>query len=357
MSKLGDVRVGLVYERKADFPFPPPVPPRGHLEFIDSELLSEFEENELLSGLGDAGHQVVRIGDGASLIHRVEHWKAVCDIVFNLAVGYRGLDRKAFVPGALELANIPYVGSTPHAQSLSRHKFHAKLIVEDEGVQTPRAVLWTGPDDDAALLDLPYPVIVKPVAESSSIGIHAPDSVALTHAAATQRARWIASTFTQPALVEQFIRGTEVEVPLLGWPQLEVLGVVGVAIDGQPVCGDAYLTAELVYADRYEFTAAPRTLDLDAIGAAALRAARALGMRDYGRIDFRVADDGTPYFMDAAATPHLMRKSSFHALARARGKSYAEMLDEVLTVAMRRVNAADAQSSQNSISHKYQGNR
>jgi D-alanine-D-alanine ligase len=337
---LASVRVGVIYERKAGFPFSPAVPSQNDLEFIDSELRSEIEVDQVISALRDAGRYMVRIGDGTNLIARLEHWNTRCDIMLPLSVGYRGLDSIAWVPSVLEQANIPYVGSQSHALRSSRHKFLAKQIIAKEGVQTPPAVLWEGPGNDDALSGLTYPVIVKPLAESSSIGIHAPDSVAETPQAASVRARWVVSTFAQPALVEQFISGTEVEVPLLGWPQLEACGVAGVTVDGRPVCGDAYLTAELVYADRYDFTAAPSGLDLVAIEAAALRAARALGMRDYGQIDFRVADDGTPYFMDAAATPHLMRNSSFHTLARARGRTYPEMLDEVLTVAMRRVNAA-----------------
>jgi D-alanine-D-alanine ligase len=334
------VRVGVIYERKAGFPFSPAVLSQNDLEFTDSELRSEIEEDQIISALRDAGHYVVRIGDATSLIARLDHWSARCDIMLNLSVGCRGLESIALVPTVLERANIPYVGSQSHALTSSRHKFHAKLIVAKKGVQTPPAVLWEGPFDDDALSGLAYPVVVKPLAESSSIGIHAPDSVVETPQAAGVRARWVVSRFAQPALVEQFITGTEVEVPLLGWPQLEALGVAGVTVDGTPVCGDTYLTAELVYADRYDFTAAPSSLDLVAIEAAALRAARALGMRDYGRIDFRVADDGTPYFLHAAATPHIMRKSSFHTLARAHGRTYPEMLDAVLTVAMQRVNAA-----------------
>src|SRR5579862_9015561 len=161
------MRLGIIWERKADFPFE-----QGDPREIDSELFSHEEEDDLLSGLRDAGHEVVRIGDGAKFLNRVSYWRKRCDLVFNLSVGYRGaVDRKVLVPGALELAQIPYIGSAPHALTITRHKYHAEIIVAAGGVKTPPAVLWTGPDCNVDLAQLPYPVIVKPAWESSSIGI------------------------------------------------------------------------------------------------------------------------------------------------------------------------------------------
>src|SRR5262249_5116696 len=113
------MRIGVVYERKSDYPFTASDAPDA-----DSELLSEQEEHELLAGLRDTAHTILPIGDAGSLLKRLGYWRDTCDIIFNRSVGYRGIERKSIVPAILEAAGIPYVGSTPYVLSLTRNKYH-----------------------------------------------------------------------------------------------------------------------------------------------------------------------------------------------------------------------------------------
>jgi D-alanine-D-alanine ligase-like ATP-grasp enzyme len=87
---------------------------------VDSELFSNEQKDALLSGLRDAGHHVLRTGDGERLLNRVGYRRNRCHLAFNLSVGYRGLDRKSHVPGVLEIARYPCIGSGPYALSLTR---------------------------------------------------------------------------------------------------------------------------------------------------------------------------------------------------------------------------------------------
>jgi D-alanine-D-alanine ligase len=319
------MRVGIVLEKKSQFPAAD-----GDPAGVDSELLSDEEENDLLSGLRDAGFDVVRIGDGYSLASRPGFWRNRCDVVFNLSVGYRGLDRKSYAPGVLELARIPFIGSNAYALSLTRHKFHAKLVASAAGVPTAGAALWSDTRDTAKLRDVPYPAIVKPVAESSSIGISAEGSIVRTVGEAEARAAWIVEKFRQPALVEEFIRGTEVEVPLIGVGEVKGQGVVAITKNNEVVAGDTFLTGESVYVDNYGFRSPVPELPEARIIQTAELAARALSIRDYGRIDFRVRDDGTPMFMEASTHPHIQVHSSFYELAKMRGLTYPNMLREIV---------------------------
>jgi D-alanine-D-alanine ligase len=245
------------------------------------------------------------------------------------------VDRKSFVPGVLELAGIPYVGSGAYPLTLTRHKHHAKLVAAAAGVRTAGSVLWTGPETDAGLAGLTYPVIVKPVAESSSIGIERGKSVVTSPDAAAKQARWVHATFEQPALVETFVRGIEVEVPLVGFPQLRPLGVVAITLGGEVVQGDRHLASDAVYDDSYGFQTKLPGIDARVVDAA-LTVANTLGVRDYGRVDFRVAEDGTPFFLEASTHPHIQTHSSFFVLAQERGLSYSQMLDEIVMTAARR---------------------
>ncbi len=214
------------------------------------------------------------------------------------------------------------------------------------GVATAPSCLWTGPVSARGLEALGYPAIVKPVAESSSIGIDE-DSIVATPAAAAARAAWLLARLGQPALVETFVEGVEVEVPLVGSPALIPLGVVGITIDGNLVRGKDHLASTAVYDDSYGFVASVPDIEAVSVKAAALQAAIALGIRDYGRIDFRVSADGCPVFMEASTHPHIQPHSSFFALASDRGLSYSAMLTEILDAGSLRLGL---QSSQNSMS-------
>jgi D-alanine-D-alanine ligase len=324
------VRVGVVYERKSEYPYA-----AGDARDADSELLSDYEERELLAGLRDTGHEIIPIGDVVSLLSRIGCWRDSCDIIFNRSVGYRGTERKSIVPAILEAAGIPYVGSTPYVLSLTRNKYHTKMVVRDAGVLTPPAALLFGGTAEC-LEPVRYPAIVKPLAESSSIGIEAGVSVVATAEAARARAAVVYARYGQPVLVESFVEGIEVEVPVVIDPEPCVLGLAAVAIGAQLPDGTHYLASDSVYVDDYDYLDPPAHVDVDRVMAAAVRAARALGIRDYGRLDFRVSADGTPWFIEASTHPHIQRHSSFFVTARRHGMDYHEMLDMLIQVATRR---------------------
>jgi D-alanine-D-alanine ligase len=324
------VRIGIVYERKSEYPFTD-----GDACDADSELLSDQEEQELLAGLRDTGHDIIPIGDAASLLNHIGYWRDNCDIIFNRSVGYRGAERKSIVPAILEAAGIPYVGSTPYVLSLTRNKYHTKMVVRDAGVPTPpAAVLFGGITERLEVLN--YPAIVKPLAESSSIGIEAGASVVATPEAARARAEVVHGRYGQPVLVETFVEGVEVEVPIIVDPEPRVLGLAAIGMGDQLPDGTHYLASDSVYVDDYRFLDPPAHIDAQRVTVAAVRAARALSIRDYGRLDFRVSSDGTPWFIEASTHPHIQPHSSFFVLARQIGMEYPDMLNMLIQVAIRR---------------------
>lgn len=324
------MRIGLTYELKKDYPFAAGDPPDAN-----SELLSWCEEHELIEGLCDAGHDVIAIGDSTHLLERLDYWRSQCDLVFNRSVGYRGIERKSLVAAILDAAGIPYIGSTPYVLSLTRNKYHTKLVLSAAGVLTPPAALLFG-NLPHTLDRVLFPAIVKPVAESSSIGIENGASVVDSPEAALARAEVLYQRYAQPVLVESFIAGVEVEVPMLVDPEPRALGVLAIAIDGILPAPSYYLASDTIYNDNYSFCDPPATVDVEHISHMAMTAARALGIRDYGRLDFRVSTDGTPWLIEASTHPHIQRLSSFFAIAQRNGHTYANMLDELVHIAATR---------------------
>lgn len=324
------MRVGLTYENKSWFPFGP-----GDSPDANSEHLNDDEVDELVSGLRDAGFGVVPIGDVVRLRDGLMDWKSRCDIVFNRAVGYRGVERKSAAPAIMEAAGIPYVGSAPYALTLTRHKYHAKLVVASTGVATPPATVLHGGTPER-LDALVYPAIVKPLGESSSIGIERGKAIVADAAAARRRAADLLALYGQPVLVETFVPGLEVEVPLVMDPEPRVLCLAAIGASGALPPPEHYLASDDVYVDRYDFLDLPAWVDAERLRREAILCARALEIRDYGRIDFRISADGTPWFIEASTHPHVQRHSSFHFAARRRGAHYADMLRELVMAGARR---------------------
>jgi D-alanine-D-alanine ligase len=326
------MRIGFVYERKEWFPFR-----AGDPQDINSELLSEDEEAEIVAGLVSAGHQVILIGDVRRLLDDLNTWRQACDIVFNRSVGYRGTDRKSIAAALMDAAEMPYVGSSPYVLSLTRNKHHCKLIAEQAGLSTPSsAVLFGGLEDRAEAVA--YPAIVKPIAESSSIGIETALAVVENADEARRQARRIAERYGQPALVETFIEGVEVEVPVVADAagDMRVFGMAMVAVNGAAPQGRQYLASESVYTDDYGYVDPPAHVDTARLTMLAERGARALGIRDYGRLDFRIDNAGRMWFIEASTHPHVQVHSSFNHAAGQQKVSYPAMLDLLVQTGWRR---------------------
>ena len=272
-----------------------------------------------------------------SLVGNLEAWRKSCDIVFNRSVGYRGVERKSIAAAVLDAAGIPYVGSSPYVLSLTRNKHHCKLVAENAGLQTPSSAVLCGGVADRAD-HVTYPAIVKPIAESSSIGIEMGAAVVHNAEDARARARVIASRYNQPAIVETFIEGFELEVPVIADEAecLRVFGVAAVSVNYALPCCKHYLASDSVYDDGYDYIDPPASIDQMHIIGMAERGAKALGIRDYGRLDFRVDQAGVAWFIEASTHPHVQVHSSFFHAAQKRGMSYAAMLDALIQTGLRR---------------------
>jgi D-alanine-D-alanine ligase len=197
---------------------------------------------------------------------------------------------------------------------------------------------------------LRFPVIVKPNFEGSSKGI-SQDSVVEDPLGLHERVAEILGRYPAGVLVEEFIRGRDVTVPFLEAAARERGGVL------QPVEYevDAELAGERRHAiydyelktrlDRAVSVRAPARLQRALAARIHEQAAtvfRVLGIRDLGRIDFRVAEDGTPYFLEVNALPSLEPGAGIYASAALEGLHQDGVLGAVVHSATSRWNLADA---------------
>jgi D-alanine-D-alanine ligase len=258
---------------------------------------------------------------------------AAPDLVFNTAEGRSGRFREAFFPALYEELGLAYTGSDAWTCAVTLDKRLTKMVAAAVGAVTPPARFIRDLED---LDDLPLrmPVIVKPNFEGSSKGIGAAsiaDDVETTREAAAEAL----ARFPDGVLVEEFVAGRDVTVAFL-----EPYG---------PLAGVEYEFADadaVVYG--YELknlrpddvaVRAPAALPEGADSRLATAAGAVFGelsVRDLGRADFRVAEDGTIWFLEVNPLPSLEEGAGLYAAAELVGLGAAGVIGAVVESAVRR---------------------
>jgi D-alanine-D-alanine ligase len=269
--------------------------------------------------------------------------QAHADAIFNLVEALAGEVRlEAAVAWVYELARVPYTGSPPAALSLALQKHLTNAALRGLELPVPRGrVLERG---DEPLEDLCPPLIVKPTREDASHGISL-DSVATGHEAARARARYVIERYRQPALVEEFVEGREFNVSLLGEGQgARVLPLAEIDYTGFPAGQPRLVTYAAKWVEesqecRGTNPVAPTDLApelADAIARIALAAYRAIGLRDYGRIDIRLHPERGPLILDVNSNPDISPTAGLARAALRGGMTYARLVAQVVEWALAR---------------------
>ena len=283
------MRIGVAYDLKSDYLA------QGFSEEDAAEFDSEITIDAICDTLAGQGWQVCRIGNVKKLIEKLaagERW----DAVFNFCEGLKGVSREAQVPAILEVYGIPYVFSDALTMALTLDKAMTKRVVRDCGVPTPDFAVIEK-IEDAAKIDLPFPLFLKPVAEGSGKGINAKSRVTDADALKSTAADLL-QKFGQPVLVETFLPGREFTVGITGTgPDAEVLGVSEIR-QKENYVGHGYgFENKNYWEDKVDIRLAEDDA-AEAAGAVALAAWRALRCRDGGRIDIRNDANGNPNFIE-----------------------------------------------------------
>ncbi len=261
--------------------------------------------------------------------------------VFNIAEGRGGDSREAQVPGLLEFYRIPYSGSGLVAQAVSLDKKVTKIMAANNGVATAKFQLFNSPYEDVTV-NFMYPVIVKPNSEGSGIGIST-KSKANNLDELRAALEYIIGTYHQPALVEEFLPGREFTVALYGdKDKLYRMPILEIFVDKYKGQGSL-----ATFAAKYEIEEDIHSglADIDKelrekIYQMAEKTFRAVGARDYARVDIRLGEDGNPYLLEVnllpGIHPDVEHVSYFTKICRLAGLDYNPMINGVLHFATAR---------------------
>lgn len=269
------------------------------------------------------------------------------EIVFNIAEGFNGVSREAQVPAMLEMLGIPYTGSDPVTLGICLDKARTKEILSYHGIPTP-AFSVVEHLDQLSQVQLPFPLIVKPLHEGSSKGIF-DASVVRTDRDLQQQVEKILLEYEEPVLIEQFLPGREFTIALLGnEPNLQVLPIVEIRFDSLPEGVNPIYSYEAKWIwdqrehpiDVHECPARISPALRSEIESCCRAAFRALRCRDWCRIDVRLDAHGRPHILELNPLPGILPDpedhSCFPQAARAAGISYNTMIQRVLNAALTR---------------------
>lgn len=227
--------------------------------------------------------------------------------------------------GLFELLHIPYTGSGIQASSLAMDKRLTKIVVESQGIPTPRGQVVTSPVER---IEIEPPLIVKPNAQGSTVGlsfVHNKEEIK----PAIERALH----YDKMAIVEEWVQGMEITVPVLGGKALPSVEIV-------PKEGHYDFANKYIPGATEEIS--PARLPADVLAKAsdyAEGAHKALGCEGATRSDFIVRDNKDPIFLELNTLPGLTGTSLLPNSANAAGMSFEALVDWIVQDALTR-NAA-----------------
>ena len=314
------MNIGIVYDLHGAYPWRPGDPADADAEYEPEETVAVIE-----AALRRLGHTPVRLGTPRDLLR--DGPRGV-DAAVNIAEGAWTRNREGWAPTLLEMWGVPFLGSDALALSLSLDKVYTKQIA---GIRTPA---WTSVSPESPVEQpAPFPLFVKPRYEGTAKGIR-PSSVVRDQAGLEIEVARIHREYGQEALVEAFIEGGgEYTVAVVGDPP-RALPKLQRAVDPATGIGSHALERHGVSDWSLEGGIDP-ALERE-MQDMSLAVFRALGCRDFARVDFRVDREGTPWFLEINPLPTFAPDGTFAVLAELLGRPYEAWLAEVLEGALER---------------------
>ena len=236
-------------------------------------------------------------------------------IVFNTTGSKRIRSRSSLIPALCEMIGFKYASSDILTCSLLENKVYANNLLRHYGFPVPNSWFFhpnygwmkSKPPKNAKL-------IIKPGAESASIGV-TKNSVGYFSEEFEHHVEKVSKILNELVIVQEFIDGWEVEVPILNLNEPIALPPMGIEMDDDKCLNDKFLSFEAVYSDNYDYYRFDQSFPRLSASLATM-AKDSFCMLDLCgtvRVDLRVQDEKRFFITDYNNSPHLTR---FHSTAK-----------------------------------------
>lgn len=292
--------------------------------------VSISSSNGIIAALKDNGHDVIGIDFHPERLEEVLQLQV--DLVFIGLHGKHGED--GAVQGLLDMLEIPYVGSGVLASSLAMDKTKAKEMFMQAGIPVAKGKRYriTNQSDLAILADditaqFSVPFVIKPNREGSTLGLTIVQEVEQVPEALEN-----ARKSDEYVLVEQFIAGKELTVPVMGkWQGEEALPIIEIIPKNELYDYESKYAlggSEHIIPAQIDEVTTERIKDFSVL------AHQVLGCEVYSRADFLLTDDGTPYLLEVNTLPGMTPTSLFPDSAKQVGLSYEDMIESFVQLSI-----------------------
>lgn len=301
-------------------------------------------EYHVIGTLRALGHKVSVLGavsDVGTIANTLSEQKP--DMVFNLTEEFAG-DRRQDknIAALLELIGVAFTGTGATGLMLCRDKRLCKQLLGLHKIRVPGSVFLPPRQTVRLPKSLCYPLVVKPAFEDSSEGISNASLVA-NEAALRERAQWIHHRWQQAAIAEEYVRGRELYVGVLGNKRLVVLPIrecfFGSDSNSGPLLATYRVKWNKQYREKWNIDFGFAELDgsmVKNIERVCRKVYRALQIRDYARIDLRLTPDNRLVVLEANPNPDIAYGEEVAEAAERAGISYQKLIDRILHLALRR---------------------
>jgi len=317
------MKIAIVYDLKENYDFD-----TNYINYYDFTYLSEVEN--VRKHLELAGHKTVLINNFNSFLTILKNQEKTFDLVFNMYEGFKSRNREGLVPAICESYGIPYTFSDAFGASFSLHKYQTNCFLEKLGINVPKGFLLTA-TSKLNLNTIKFPAVLKPNTEGSSTGlkfVRNKNDLSCSINEAIQ-------LYGYDILIEEYIKGTELSVCILGTGDDAYIFSVCQYVDLN--------YKDIVFYDRetkrkdMHFIIKPRVNNniIEKLCDDSLLIHRSMNFYDISRIDWRV-NRCENIFLEATPLPDFAPNTEFEWGAIHNGLDFSFVMNYIVESAMKR---------------------
>lgn len=242
------------------------------------------------------------------------------DVVFMALHGAEGENGK--IQAYFDLMGIRYTGTTHVSSAIAMDKSIAKELFRQNGIPTPEGIHLKKQECDPKTV--PFPLVVKCCNGGSSVGTFIVEKEEDYEAAKAEAFR-----YDEEIIIEQYIKGREFSVGVIDEKALPIIEI-------------APLTGFYDYKNKYQAGSTVETCPAELSETLTKRMQgyaedvfKALRLRNYARMDFMLAKDGSMYCLEANTLPGMTPTSLLPQEAQAIGVSYGDLCEWLIEISLR----------------------
>jgi len=281
-----------------------------------NSLVTGFEDPELSLGEMSGGTRFLK---NMLLVKRLKP-----DIVFNALHGGKG--ENGIVQGLLDVVEVPYTGSGRISSMLAMEKDKSKIFFKKANLPVARSYVLASPDASRDLIKrLPYPQVVKPHDQGSTVGLRIVKDKNEMDEAIDE-----AFKYGSKVMVEEYIKGRELTVAIFKNKALPVIEI-------KPKHG--IYDYECKYSSGMSDYDVPARIDEGLavnLQKISWRAHLALGCEGYSRVDFRLSQANKPYILEVNTLPGMTDTSLVPKAAKEAGINFNSLIEGIIEEAVDR---------------------